>query len=81
LKDGYNNSQVKSGVWFGPENLRNAALKILGPNQFKQVGQLAAVLYAIKKTPGPFALLYIISNSKYIIICFSRKLINWEEHR
>jgi hypothetical protein len=78
LENGYDDAQAGSGVWFGPEDPRNAALKIPGPNQSKQVGQLAAVLHAVQKTP-PFAPLHIISNSKYIIDCFFRKLASWEE--
>jgi ribonuclease HI len=72
LEDGYDDAQAGSGVWFGPGDPRNAALKIPGPNQSKQVGQLAAVLHAVQSTP-PFASLHIISSSKYIINCFTKK--------
>ena len=78
LEDGYEDAQAGSGVWFGPEDLRNTALKIPGPSQSKQIGQLVAVLYAIRKTP-PFAPLHITTSSKYIISCFTQKLTNWEE--
>jgi len=79
LEDGYDDAQAGSGVWFGPEDPRNAAFKVSGPNQSKQVGQLAAVLYAVQSTP-PFAPLHIISSSKYIINCFTKNLTNWEEY-
>jgi hypothetical protein len=79
LKDGYKDAHAGSGVWFGFEDLRNKALKIPGPNQSKQVGQLIAVLYAIQNSP-PFAPLHIITNSKYIIDCFFKKLTNWKEY-
>ena len=65
-------------MWFGPEDPRNAALKIPGHTQSKQVGQLAAVLHAVQSTP-PFAPLHIISSSKYIIDCFTKNLTSWEE--
>jgi ribonuclease HI len=79
LDDGYDNAQAGGGVWFGPDDPRNAALKIPGLNQSKQIGQLAAVLYAVQKTP-PFAPLHIISTSRYIIDCFFKKFTNWEEN-
>jgi hypothetical protein len=78
LNDGCDDAQAGSGVWFGPEDPRNIALKISGPNQSKQVGQLAAVLHAVQVTP-PFAPLHIISSSRYIIDCFTKKLTSWEE--
>jgi ribonuclease HI len=79
LEDGYDNAQAGGGVWFGPNDPRNVALKIPGSIQSKQVGQLTAVLHAVKSTP-PFAPLHIISNSKYIINCFTKKFSGWEEH-
>ena len=32
LEDGYDDAQAGSGVWFGPKDPRNAALKVSGPN-------------------------------------------------
>jgi ribonuclease HI len=60
LEDGYDNAQAGGGVWFGPDDPRNVALKIPGSIQSKQVGQLTAVLHAVKSTP-PFAPLHIIA--------------------
>ena len=78
VENGYDNAQAGSGVWFGPDDPRNVALKIPGPIQSKQAGHLAAVLYVVKATP-PFAPLHIVSSSKYIIDCFTRKFTAWEE--
>ena len=53
-------------------------LKYLAPINSKQVGPLVAVVYAVQKTP-PFSSFHIISNSKYIVDCFFRKLTSWEK--
>jgi ribonuclease HI len=76
-ENGYENAQAGSGVWFGPDDPRNKAYKVPGPIQSKRVGQLVAVLHAVKSTP-PFAPLHILSNSKYIINCFTKNLPQWE---
>jgi len=77
-ENGYENAQAGGGVWFGPDNLNNTAIKIPGLNQSTCVGKLAAVLYLVQKTP-PFAPLHIISDSKYIVESFTKKITEWEE--
>jgi ribonuclease HI len=76
-ENGFENAQAGSGVWFGPNDPRNKAFKVPGLIQSKQVGQLVAVLQAVKSTP-PFAPLHIMSNSRYIINCFTKNLPHWE---
>ena len=78
LKHGNCDAKNGGGVWFGPNHHNNAALRIPGLNQSNQVGKLAAVLYAIQKTP-PFAPLHILT-SKYVIDGLTKHLTKWEKH-
>jgi ribonuclease HI len=50
----FNNGKVNawcgSGVWFGPNDRMNMALRIPGKNQLNQVGEIAAIIAATSKT-------------------------------
>jgi exonuclease III len=45
--NGKANAECGSGVWFGPNDERNRALRVPGENQSNQVGELAAVIAAV----------------------------------
>lgn len=72
------NARTGSRIWFGREDLRNMSLQIAHETGSNQVGELAVVLYATKMT-HPFALLKIISNSRYTIEGITENSHKWED--
>ncbi|KAI0303268.1 hypothetical protein BC826DRAFT_892925, partial [Russula brevipes] len=50
FNNGKANARCGSGVWFGHNDIRNTALKVPGPEQSNQIGELAAVIIAVDKT-------------------------------
>ena len=67
-----------SGIWIAPNYDRNTALRIPGPHQSNQVGELAAIIVAIDSFPK-FWPLTIISDSKYAIDGLTTHLHTWED--
>ena len=45
------NAKAGAGIWISEENPQNKALKIPGPNQSNQVGEIAAVIAALESAP------------------------------
>src|SRR5260370_42530167 len=78
----YNNGKLNakcgSGIWFAPDNPRNAAIRVPGPHQSNQVGEIVAIIEAISTTP-PFQPLTILSDSKYAIEGLTKHLKTWED--
>jgi ribonuclease HI len=75
--NGKANARSGCGIWFGENDQRNTALRIPGPEQSNQVGEIAAVIIAASKTPT-FQPLEIVSDSKYVINGLTTHLENWE---
>lgn len=67
-----------SGIWYGDNDPRNADIRVPGPKNSNQIGELAAALYVLKVTPC-FDELHIISDSKYVIDGLTKNLRKWEE--
>ena len=78
INNGKENAKAGAGIWFAEEDPRNKALKIPGPNQSNQVGEIAAVIAALENTPT-FAPLTIISDSMYVIDGLTKHLKEWED--
>jgi ribonuclease HI len=78
MNNGKKDARCGSGVWFGPNDPRNSATRIPGPAQSNQVGEIAAIIVAITKTPT-FSPLKIISDSKYAIDGLTTHLSHWED--
>jgi ribonuclease HI len=77
--NGKNNSLCGAGIFFGPDNPKNMALRIQhGPNT-NQVGELAAVIAALQKTEN-FMPLTIKSDSRYVINGLTKHLGEWEDN-
>ena len=72
-------AQCGSGIWIGPNHTKNAAIRIPGPHQSNQVGELAAIIAAIDSFPS-FWPLTIISDSKYTIDGLTTHLHTWEDN-
>ena len=64
MDNGKANLRCGAGVWFRPEDPRNLAIRIPGNQQSNQVGEVAAILAAIRKVQH-FSLLKIITDSRY----------------
>ncbi|KAL6300501.1 ribonuclease H-like domain-containing protein, partial [Sparassis latifolia] len=77
LHNGEANAQTGIGVWFGPDDPRNRALRLPGPDQSNQAGEVAAILVATQITHMA-APLHIISDSLYAIDGLTTRLPGWE---
>jgi ribonuclease HI len=75
--NGKADARAGAGVWFAENDPRNQALKIPGPDQTNQVGEIAAIIAALEKIPT-FAPLTIISDSMYVIDGLIKHLEHWE---
>jgi ribonuclease HI len=75
--NGKADAKAGAGVWFAENDPRNQALKIPGPDQTNQVGEIAAIIAALEKIPT-FAPLTIISDSMYVIDGLTKHLEHWE---
>ena len=78
MNNGKANASCGSGIWFGPNHPHNSAVKVPGPNQSNQIGELVAVIKAAEATPN-FYELAIVSNSKYVIEGLTKHLPEWED--
>ena len=76
--NGKENAQCGSGIWIGPEDPRNTAIKVPGENQSNQIGELVAVIKAAQDLPI-FVPLEIHSDSKYVIDGLTTYLPDWED--
>ena len=77
--NGKANAKCGSGVWLGLNNPRNAAIRVPGPKQSNQVGELAAVIAAASSVPT-FYPLTIITDSRYVIDGLTKHLGQWEDN-
>ena len=78
MDNGKANARCRAGVWFGPEDPRNLAIRIPGNQQSNQVGEVAAILAAIKKAQH-FSPLEIITDSRYAKEGLTMNLQHWED--
>jgi len=60
------NAICRAGVWAGPNNPLNATIRVPGPIQSNQIGEITVMIIAIELVPLSQPLL-IISDSKYTI--------------
>ena len=78
MNNGKENAKCGSGVWFGEGSEHNCAIRVPGPEQSNQIGEIAAVITALEKVPN-YAPLIIKSDSKYVIDGLTRHLTKWED--
>lgn len=67
-----------SAIWISPNNPRNKAIRIPGPDQSNQVGEISAIIAAASAIPGSWPL-KIISDSQYAINGLTTHLPQWED--
>lgn len=77
--NGKANARCGSGVWLGPNNPHNQALRVPGEDQSNQAGEIAAVILAVNTVPPSWPL-KIITDSKYTINGLTKYLKEWEDH-
>ena len=77
LGNGTAEARAGSGVWFGNNDPRNAAIRVPGKDQSNQIGELLAVLAAVKKAPRTLPL-RICSDSKFAIEGLTKHARDWE---
>ena len=70
-------ARAGSGVWFGTDDPRNATIRVPGREQSSQIGELLAILHAVKTAPGNEPL-RIRSDSKFAIEGLTRHAQRWE---
>jgi len=78
LNNGETSAKAGSGVWFGEDDETNASLRVPGPDQSNQTGELVAILYALKTVP-PDRALTTKTDSMYAILGPTKNLEKWED--
>ena len=78
MDNGKANARCGAGVWFGPEDPRNLVIRIPGDQQSNQVGEIVAILVAIREAQH-FRLLEIITDSRYTKEGLTMHLQHWED--
>lgn len=76
--NGKKNACCGSRVWIGQNDPRNMAIRIPGPTQSNQIGELAAVIAATKNLPN-FCKMTMVTDSRYIIDGLTKHLPDWED--
>jgi ribonuclease HI/exonuclease III len=77
LSNGSDDARAGSGIWFGPDDPRNVALRVPGRKQSNQIGELLAILRAVQAVPENQPL-RICSDSKFAIDGLTRHAKDWE---
>ena len=78
VNNGLLDAKSGAGVWVNDAHPLNKAVRVPGPLQSNQVGELAAVLIALQTAPRK-ADLTIITDSQYVIQALNHSLQTWED--
>jgi ribonuclease HI len=76
--NGEETARAGSGIWFGEGDQRNTGLRVPGSEQSNQVGELYAIVHALRTAPKDQALL-IKTDSMYAIGGMTTNLKEWED--
>jgi len=76
--NGETNARAGSGIWYGENDERNTSLRVPGPEQSNQTGELYAILHALRTIPPDQALI-IKTDSMYAIQGLTKNLEKWED--
>ena len=72
------NAKCGSGVWIEENHELNRVLRVPGPSQSNQVGELATVIVAAETLPN-YCKLTIVTDSVYMIEGLTTNLSQWED--
>ena len=76
--NGTEEARAGSGIWYGHDDPRNAALRTPGRKQTNQIGEIFAILHAIKNAYENQPM-KICSDSKFTIEGLTKHAKEWEE--
>ena len=79
FENGKANARCGSGIWFGPNQHRNKAIRIPGEEQSNQVGEIAAIIITAETIPQSWPL-KIYTDSQYVIDGLTMHLRDWENN-
>ena len=77
LNNGKRNATCGGGMWVSHGNPLNASIRVPGPAQSNQIGEIAAIIQAAASIPLSQPL-EIVLDSKYVIEGLTVNLNNWE---
>lgn len=77
-ENGGTNAVAGSGIWYGPGDARNLALRVPGEMVTNQTAELYAVTVVAQRTP-PFAPLHVVSDSRFVVDGLTVHLPKWED--
>lgn len=66
MNNGKQNAKCGSGIWIEDGHVLNKALKVPGPNQSNQIGEIAAAAAAVESLPN-YCKPTIVTDSKYVM--------------
>ena len=78
INNGKQDARCGGGIWLEEESPHNRMIRIPGPLQSNQVGELAAVVVALEKMPN-YTPLVIKTDSRYVINGLTTHLKRWED--
>jgi len=76
--NGTEEARAGSGIWFAHNDPRNTAIRVPGKKQSNQIGEILAILHAIKNTYENQPI-RICSDSKFAIEGLTKHAKEWEE--
>jgi len=76
-KNGTDDARARSGIWYGTNDPQNVAMRVPGMKQSNQIGELLAILHAIKTVLGNQPL-RIKSNLRFAIDGLTKYAPDWE---
>ena len=78
INNGRRNARRGAGVWVADDHPSNQNIRVPGPEQSNQMGEIAAILVALQ-TVSQTAKLTIVTNSQYAIKMLTRSLPDLED--
>ena len=78
VNNGLLDAKCGAGVWVGDQHPLNRSIRVPGPLQSNQVGELAAVLVVLQVAPQT-ADLIIVTDSRYVITATNSSLCSWKD--
>ncbi|KAG1816751.1 uncharacterized protein BJ212DRAFT_1271189 [Suillus subaureus] len=79
INNGKANAKCESSIWVAENHEKNKAIRVLGPSQSNQIGELTTILVALQNT-DPFIPINFKTDSKYVIEGLTKNLKTWEDN-